>query len=442
MNKKNSFSSRRDFIKKKILGGVIYASGIPFIPLTNLIDLEKSKPAYKKLVLEKEQIDWEEIRKQFLLLDDRCYMNTASLGPSPKSVVEEICEITADLESRCDDRPPLVAAVHDKIASFFNVSTAEIAIIRNTTEGMNIVARSLELKAGDEILLTKHEHIGGAAPWIALQKEKGVIVKAIELDWTGKNNLQIIKDNLTEKTKVVSFSHVTCTTGLILPAKEIAELCRSKGIYSCIDGAQSAGMIPVDLRDINPDFYVCSGHKWLFGPKGTGILYINKQVIEKCTPVFVGSNSDSYYDLDTLALEYKKTAQREEYGTRNVPNIAGLGSAIDFISAIGIENISLRNRKLVDYFREKLRSFTNVEILTPENPKYSASIVTIRIKDKDNLRIPQKLFDTGKVENGMYIRVRGLYENEINGIRISIALCNNKSQVDYFLASLEKVLSM
>jgi len=433
-------STRRDFIKKNALGGLFCATGLPFLGLANILQSKKVSLKLLSNIGEYNEIDWDEVRKQFLLDNDRCYMNAASLGPSPQIVIEQMCEMYKDLETRCDERPPLVAAAHEKIAKFLNANSNEIAITRNTTEGMNIVARSLDLKAGDEILLTNHEHIGGAAPWIALQKDIGVQIKLVNLDLSGRDNLQIIKDSLSEKTKVVSFSHLTCTTGMLLPAKEIVALCRSKGIYSCVDGAQSVGMIPVDLADMNPDFYACSGHKWLLGPKGTGILFINESVIEKCTPVFVGSHSDEKYDLDSLVLEYRNTAQREEYGTRNTPMVVGLSSAIDFISDIGIENVAKRGRELTTHFYDGLSQIPEVEILSPTEVEYFASIATIRIKDKVNASIPQKLFDKGKENNGKYIRTRYIYENNLKGIRISFAICNSINDVDYLLDSLKEIV--
>jgi selenocysteine lyase/cysteine desulfurase len=218
-----------------------------------------------------------------------------------------------------------------------------------------------------------------------------------------------------------------------LPAKAIVALCRSKNIYSCIDGAQSLGMFPIDLRDINPDFYASSGHKWLFGPKGTGVLFINKNIIKDIAPVFAGAYTDSKFDLNSLTMEYRESAQREEYGTRNTPITLGLGSAIDFINTIGIDNVAQRGRELVSRFRKGISNIPDIEILTPESDVYSASMITIRIKGKDNLKLNPKL---NKEKN---LRMRGIYENKINGIRISFAIFNSFEDVDLLVNSLKDV---
>lgn len=428
-----STSSRRDFIKKKILGGVLFATGLPFLNISNLFRSDSYTPNYEKVVEINDKVDWKEIRQQFLLSNDICNLNTASHGASPKQVVERMYDRLKHFEYYSTEGRNNFPRVRKKVGTFLNAKPEEIAFTRNATEGMNIVAKSLSLKQGDEVVMTKHEHIGGAAPWIALQKEIGIKIKLIDLDLEGRNNLQIIKESLTEKTKVLMFSHITCTTGLRLPVKEIVELCRDRQILSCVDGAQAIGMIPIDLADLNPDFYVCSGHKWLLGPKGTGVLFVKESIIEKCKPVFVGSFSDSKFDLNSLTFEHRTVIEREEYGTRNTPMLQGMESAIEFISTIGIENIVTRSRELISHFRMRIAQMPEIEILTPEDLNSSASIVTIRLKGKDNLAIGKRLREEKN------IRVRGIYENDLNGLRISFAIYNNQKEIDFLVDNLKEI---
>jgi selenocysteine lyase/cysteine desulfurase len=256
----------------------------------------------------------------------------------------------------------------------------------------------------------------------------------VDLDITGKKNLQIIKDTVTSKTKAIAFSHITCTNGMKLPVKEIAAFCKSKNIYSCVDGAQALGMFPIDLTDMNPDFYTSSGHKWLFGPKGTGVLYMNKKWITKLNPVFAGAYTDSKFDLNSLTMEYLESVQREEYGTRNTAISLGLESAIDFINTIGIENVAKRGRELASYFRKGLSELNEVEILTPEATEFSASMITFKIKGKDNLKINQQIGREYK------IRLRGIYENDLNAIRVSFAVFNTFKEINNLLIALKEVI--
>ena len=428
-----SKTSRRSFIKKNILSGLFLSSAVPLLQADNALKSRRTFPTLKPYTKDYNSIDWNNIRQQFLFPKEKHYLNTGSLGPSPKMVINTVCETIEKLETSVSHGRHQIDETHEKAAKFLNVTTDEIAFTRNATEGLNIAARSLRLKEGDEIIITTHEHVGGASPWMALEKDFGAVVKLIDLDFNGESNLQIIKDNITEKTKVVAFSHITCTTGMKLPAKAIADLCRSKNIYSCIDGAQSLGMFPIDLRDINPDFYASSGHKWLFGPKGTGVLFINKNILEHIAPVFAGAYTDSKFDLNSLTMEYRNSAQREEYGTRNTPITLGLGSAFDFINAIGIDNVAKRGRELATRFRKGIANTPNIEILTPESEVYSSSMITIRIKGKDNLKLNPTL---NREKN---LRMRGIYENNINGIRISFAIFNGFEEIDLLVSSLKDV---
>lgn len=427
-------SSRRSFIKKNLFSGLFLTSAIPLLKAETIIEIKSSTPTLNFNTSDYNSIDWNLVREQFLFPKGKHYLNTGSLGPSPKVVINTVCEAMKKLETSVSHGRHQIDETHKKAAKFLNVTADEIAFTRNATEGLNIAARSLKLKAGDEIIISTHEHVGGASPWMALAKDFGAVVKLIDLDFYGENNLQIIKNNITDKTKVVAFSHITCTTGMKLPAKDIVKLCKSKGIYSCIDGAQSLGMFPIDLADINPDFYASSGHKWLFGPKGTGIFYINKNIIKDFDPVFAGAYTDSKFDLNSLTIEYRESAQREEYGTRNTPITLGLGSAIDFINAIGIDNVAKRGRELVTRFRKGIANTPEIEILTPKSEDYSASMITVRIKGKDNLKLNPIL---NKEKN---LRLRGIYENNINGIRISFAIFNSFDEVDLLINSLKDIV--
>ncbi|MEZ4795850.1 MAG: aminotransferase class V-fold PLP-dependent enzyme [Flavobacteriaceae bacterium] len=428
-----SKSSRRSFIKKNLLSGLFLTSAIPILKADTLLESKNSIPELNFNTNDYNSIDWKQVREQFLFAKDFHYLNTGSLGPSPRAVIDTVCKAMERLETSTNHGRHEIDETHEKMANFLNVTPDEIAFTRNATEGLNIAARSLRLKKGDEIIISTHEHVGGASPWMALAKDFGAVVKLIDLDFNGENNLQIIKDNITPKTKVVAFSHITCTTGMKLPAKDIVALCRSKNIYSCIDGAQSLGMFPIDLRDINPDFYASSGHKWLFGPKGTGVLFINKNIIDTISPVFAGAYTDGKFDLNSLTMEYRNSAQREEYGTRNTPITLGLGAAIDFINTIGIENVAKRSRELVTRFIKGIADTPEIEILTPESEDYSASMITVRVKGKDNLKLNPELNQTKK------LRMRGIYENNINGIRISFALFNSFDEVDLLVKSLKEV---
>jgi selenocysteine lyase/cysteine desulfurase len=416
--------NRRFFLKKTALTGALFASGIRLSANASGTQTEADTD---------NDAFWTQLRNQFYLRKDRIYFNTGSVGPSPKVVVETLNEITIQLETKGEISHELSSETNKKLAAFLHCDVNEIAITRNTTESINSIARSLPLLPGDEVIMTKDEHVGGSQIWVALMKEKGITIKLIDLDYTGENNLEIFKQSISGRTKVVMFSHVTCTTGMVLPAKEIADFCRSKNIYTCIDGAQAVGMIEVNLKEINPDFYAGSGHKWLLGPKGTGILFINKALLPKLKPVYAGANCAGKYDLLTQELEFLQTAQREEYGTRNTALQLAFGRSIDFITQTGFQEIIQRTGTLAELLKTELRKNDKVELLTPVNKKFSAGIITFRIKNLDYLQLHQQL------QQEHQFRVRAIYENKLNAIRVCCSVLNNENEIHQLVSVVNKL---
>jgi selenocysteine lyase/cysteine desulfurase len=394
MNKKEKQlpnpESRRNFIKNSLLSGLFFASGLSAISCNDSSSEKKDPDALLTFGSLNTDKDWLKVRDLFDL-DGRCFLNNASIGPSSKLVHNKTIETMKKLNREIATGHKKIAEVRSKISDFLNVDNSEIAITRNTTEGMNIIANSLSFQKGDEVIITSDEHIGGAAPWLALKERLGIIIKVVQIGRNNSDRLKSLKEAISSKTKVISVSHILCTTGEILPIKEIIKICEEKRIISCIDGAQALGMIPIDLSEINPDFYTTCGHKWLFGPEGTGILFINKRILPSCRSHYVGAYSDSQFNLRTETFELKESASRMDYGTRNTPLILGLGEAIDLANNIGIKMISKRGKALADYFVQKIDTIPEIDILTSLRQSSYYSIITIRMRDKDNLKIAYDL---------------------------------------------------
>ena len=418
---------RRNFLSRTLFTG----SFLSIAPWAFASQLE-GVTIYSKHKSDSENF-WKDIRKNFLLHEKRVYFNTAAMGPSAREVVDTIHEKNVEIETKGETLHILLEEATEKVGHFFNVTGNSIVLTRNATEGVNIIANSLPLEKGDEVIITTHEHIGGAAPWIALGQRKGVSVKCVELDLTGKNNFEKLKENVTSKTKAICFSHVTCTTGMVLPAKEIADFCRANNIYSCVDGAQAAGMISVDLKDLNPDFYAFSGHKWLYGPVGTGALYIKPDLITNLIPPFTGAYSIAKFNLKEGEIEYSEKANRMEFGTRNSAHFYAFGTALDFIGKLGgIKVIEERGRYLANRLKQKLVEVEGVELLTPMDEEYSGAIVTFRIKKMD-------FYDVNKMLDKKRFRVRKIYEADLDAIRISCGINNSMEEIDRLVMEIEEI---
>ena len=379
--------------------------------------------------------DWTSLRKEFLLDRDYCYFNSGGLGPSPRVVVETVAERMRALERFSESGHDHIAAVRRKACEFLNCAEDELALTRSTTEGMNAIARGLALKAGEEILLSTHEHPGGAMPWFALARDRGVTVRTFEVGASDGETMAHIRAAMTARTRVVSVSHVLCTTGAVLPVRQIGELCRERGVISVVDGAQAVGMIPVDLHELGCDFYAASGHKWMLGPKGTGVLYVRQSMLGLWRAPYVGAYSDDRFDLDEGVFEAIRAARSVEYGTRNVPLIEGLGAAIDFLSGLGMEAVAEYGQALAKRFRAEVTSIAPLAILTPDDKHCRASIVTIGAKNG--------VMDPWRWANALRkryrIRVRPVGEHGLCGLRISLHIFNSEQQVERLVRALRVI---
>ena len=435
----NANENRRNFLKK-LVGCFAVTTTLPWISnhpksteaTSNFYNAVKHYKCPKNAYHEK---FWCFVKQQFPLVENLIYMNSGGLSPSPYPVIETINAQMLKWESISETGHKLVDDVRKKAAKFFNCGEDEVAFTRNATEGMNIIVRGIPLKKGDEVLMTTHEHPGGAMPWLGLAKDIGIQIKLFEPGITKADNLNFIESNITPRTKVLMISHIPCTTGLIFPAKEIADLCHQKGIYVVLDGAQVPGMIPVDFKQLGCDFYTSSGHKWLCGPKGTGILYIRREMLDVWHPNHIGAYSDRVYNLEEQILEYQRAAKIVEYATRNTPIIMGLGASLDFFNAIGMDHVAARGRALAAYLKEQLLNIDKVKLLTAKEPELSGAIVTFKILN-DRASYTDYVIQIKKQYN---IRLRPIGEHSLNAIRASLHIYNTFEQVDQLVDAVKKV---
>lgn len=395
-----------------------------------------------KKTLNKESGDsyWKLIREQFLFPKDYSYLNTGGLGASPLVVQRRVKEMM-------DRENTFPAAGHDledwevikkKCAKLLGpgVSAGEIALIGSATEGINTILNGLPLEQGDEIIASTHEHVALHIPLLYKKKTMGIVPRWFEPDLkNGAGNVKKIRASINKRTRLIFISHVTTTTGQVFPVKEIGALAKERGILFALDGAQAAGQLPVDLKDMGVDFYTFSGHKWLLGPKRTGVLYVRGDKINQLRPTMVGAYSNGKFDFQNEILELQKTAQRFEYGTQNDALYYGLGEALDFIDAIGVDKISRHNTKLAELFLEGLRQLpkAKVDILSPSQQVYRSGLITFRMKDT----ISSLVCRGAEEENGF--RLRYVSEAGMEAVRVSFHLFNHEAQVHRLLEFLRSL---
>ena len=376
-----------------------------------------------------EETYWRDMRKQFPLDDKLIYLNNGTLGPSPYSVIEAIKKGMMDTEQSLNYSGWEHAA--QKIASFVGAHESEIALTHNVTEGINIYAWGLPLKKGDEVILTTHEHVGNALPWLNRQKLQGIVLKTFSPASTAAETLNRIQDLISKKTRVIAVPHIPCTQGQIFPIKEICALAKSKGLFVVVDGAHGPGMLPIDMHDLGCDVYASCFHKWMVGPKGTGFLYVRKEFQQTLQAYFVGSGSDkAEWNMNTTPPtmgEYADSAHRYYGGTQNIGLYNGVEAAIDFVNQIGIDVIHKRISYLGTYTHNALLAMGDkIELLTPTEERSRCAINGFRIKGVQ--------FDTFyKKALEQNIRIRIVPENGLNCLRISTHIYNNTSDIDQLM---------
>ena len=322
---------------------------------------------------------WRAIRDdQFLLPGWRSYMNNGSLGVAPKPVVSAMVEYQEKSSSLEVDGYPrwgyeTLDAHREKLALQFGCKKDELALMHNATEAMSTVAAGLDLSAGDEVIMTDQEHPSGKGGWTVRQARHGVAIKTVAIPLPPRDPAQIadlLISAIGPRTRVLSFSGITTTTGLILPVKEICSAARAKGVITLVDGAHMHGQIPVNMHDLGCDFMAGSPHKWLFAPAGCGLLYIREEMLDQLWPAIT---TDAWKNKDLKAARFMMM------GTNNRAIFEGMMAGLDFAGAIGPDRIYNRIHQLARNAFDRARKLPYLKMLTPDNDSMFGSLVSFQM---------------------------------------------------------------
>ncbi len=421
---------RRNFIRS--------ASVLAALSITELQALAAKSEIHAagKIIAADDEAYWHNVRQLFPLSKEWTYLNNGTFGPSPYPVIEAVHSGMMDADR--DGNYGSYDATPGKLAKFVGADEDEITLTHNVTEGINIACWGVPLKKGDEVIITTHEHVGNCVPWMSRQKLHGIVIKKYTPAPTAEETLARISALINKKTRVIATPHIPCTQGQVLPIKEICLLAREKGIFSLIDGAHGAGMMPLDLHDMGCDTYASCCHKWMLGPKGTGFLYIRKDFRDTVQTYFGGAGSgDDKWDLMTEPPTeggYAQSGHRYFGGTQANSLYTGVNASIEFIDSIGIVNIHNRIKSLGKYTQDRLLEFGNkVELITPTEERSRCAVNGFRLKSMDN----NKFFNTC-IDNK--IRVRSVPECGLNSVRVSTHIYNNHADIDKLMEVIKKVV--
>lgn len=418
---------RRSFVARAALAGAL--SSIPAevlaavdLPAATLYD--RDEDAY-----------WAALRKQFLIPADVVNLNNGTVGTSPRPVLKAVFdsyELTEQMTQAGSEDYPIWGygpwpEFRAPFAKLMGAQVDQMAILRNATEANSYIGNGFDMKAGDEVLMTDEEHGSGISPWALRAKRYGIVVKTFAMPKPPKGPDEIlnrIDDAITPRTKIIFVSHISTATGVVLPAKEISALARSKGIVSAFDGAHAPGMMKVDLNDIGCDLYTGSMHKWLFAPKGTGFLYLRDEAIMDRVWSTIATGG---WDDPT-----RKADRYMQIGSSNIPSMMGLNAAVQLANDIGIERIEKRHRQLTDYLHGEMVK-RGASSWTSPHPALRCAISTVNVPPVSRMELQDWLWTKHR------IRVRG---GEPSKLRLSTPYYLSKADLDRFLEQFDAFRKM
>lgn len=424
--------SRRDFVKYLLAGSALSISSLTKLNAA----IYQSITSLNQKHIKDESPDgvyWEALRKHFLFQDGLIMMNNGTLGPMPKPVFNTLIKYFKLQVTNPFDCyhfiPKKIEGVRNKLARFINASPDEVVITRNTTEGMNFVANGLDLKKGDEVILSTMEHSAGINPWKLKEKRYGIKIKYVPLGLPPRSVDEIVEgfqEAITPRTKVISISHAVYISGLIAPLKELSKMAHERGVLVLADSAHGLGMLNLDMKELGIDFFASSPYKWLGAPTGVGLLYIKREVQDTLWPTIASGGWD----------KYENARKFETLGQRAVPLILALGEAIDFQTAIGKERIERRIKCLATYLKRELRKIKGVKLHTSIDPYLSGGLTAFSIKGIE----PEKILNYVLEKYNIVIRTIGSKEAGTHGVRVSTHIYVSFKDIDMFLEGIKHLV--
>lgn len=422
--------SRRDFTKLLTFGG-----SAAWLAGASALRGEIAPPALPPLPPTPARPDeafWRAVRAQFVMPPTVSVMNAANLCPSPWPVLQTLYEKTRDMD-RDPSHENRVAMTEGKeaarrvVAEFLRATPEEIILTRNTSESNNLVSLGLELREGDEIVLFSDNHPSNKAAWEIRRKRYGftiVEIPVVNPHPGPEHYLEAVRKVFTSRTRLLAFTHHTNTVGDLFPAKALCQLAREHDVLTLVDGAQSFGLLDVDLGDMQPDFYSGSGHKWPCGPKEVGVLYVSRHAQDRLWPGVVSAGAG--------AVGISKT--HEAFGQRDEPAIIAFAEALKFQMQLGRPAIETRSRELGQALIAGLHEIAGVTLWTHSDPDRSVCVVVFKPGELD----PAKLAETLYRREGIGCTARTGKDRP--GLRISPHFYNLREEVDRAVASIGKYM--
>ena len=399
----------------------------------------------------------EEIRQDFPILKREVYgrpliyLDNAATTQKPRSVVEAIsneyfstnANVHRGVHFLSQKATDLHEAARERVRQFINArSTAEVLFTRGTTESLNLVASSFGeafLKEGDEVIVSVMEHHSDIVPWQLLRERKGIVIRVIPMDDSGRLDLEAYERLFSERTRLVCVAHVSNVLGTVNPVKQMAATAHAHGAYMLVDGAQSIPHFKVDVQDLDCDFLTFSGHK-IYGPTGIGVLYGRESLLEKMPPYQGGGEMIARVTFEHTT--YERLPYKFEAGTPDYVGTHALAAAIDYVEALGMDEIAVHERRLTQYAMERLGAIKDMHLYgtTPDKD----AVVAFNVGNIHPLDLGTLLDRLGiAIRTGHHCAQPLMQRCGVEGMaRASFALYNTMDEIDKLAEGIERVSKM
>lgn len=406
-------------------------------------------------VVTRSGIDIEKIREQFPVLHqkvngrDLVYFDNAATSQKPQIVIDALVDyykkdnanIHRGIHTLAERATKAYENTRQLVKVFIHAEREEeIIFVRGVTEAINLVASTYGrafIHAGDEVIISGLEHHSNIVPWQVLCEEKKAVLKVIPVTEAGELDITAYSKLLTTRTKLVAVNHASNSLGTINPIKTIIDLAHKAGAVVLIDGAQAGAHLEIDVQALDCDFYCLSSHK-MYGPTGTGILYGRKELLEKMPPYQGGG--EMIKEVTFEKTTYNDLPYKFEAGTPNIADVIAFGKAIEFITALGKENIANHEHELLVYASERLGALPSVKLVGTAKEK--VSVLSFVVKGIHPFDVGQMLDARGiAVRTGHHCTQPLMDRMGIEGtVRASFAVYNTKKEIDQLVEGLERVI--
>ncbi|MCO6462069.1 MAG: aminotransferase class V-fold PLP-dependent enzyme [Saprospiraceae bacterium] len=373
------------------------------------------------------------MKSLFLLRDDITFLNFGSFGACPKPVFEEYQRFQRELEEEpvafmIDKSPKYLKESRWALGRYLNCEGDDVVCVTNPSYAVNIIARSLDLKPGDEVLTTNLEYGACDRAWKYYCRKRGAIYKQQEIRFPIESKEDIVRQlmaGVTAQTKIIFISHITSSTGLRLPVEEICKEAQERGIMTFVDGAHGPGQVEVDLTKMGVDIYTGACHKWMLTPKGSSFLYVRRELQHLFDPIIISWGYESDFPSGSQFLDYN-----EVQGTRDLSAFCTIPAAIRFMEELNWPAVAAKCRAMVQNNAEALNEVTGYPAIAPINDDFIAQMYSSRINTDNPMELHDKLYRDFKIQIPVMMQGNQAY------IRYSVNAFNSQEDLDKLVEAL------